>query len=87
MVNSIDIVFRLTCWQVDSKPFVGFVYPTKLKVVTLPKEYIPAVEKDLEAMKQNGPLAGYAFRQFKSYFIRWFVPPVDSDALSFRISS
>ena len=54
---------------------------------SVPKSYIPAVEKGFkEAMKQ-GPLAGYVVDSLKVTLLDGSYHPVDSDALSFELAA
>ncbi len=52
---------------------------------SIPREYIPSVQKGFEASMQNGVLAGYPMNDFKVRLIDGSFHAVDSDSLSFEI--
>jgi len=52
---------------------------------SIPKEFIPSVEKGFRAAMSNGVLAGYPVKSMKVVLIDGSYHPVDSDSLSFEI--
>ncbi len=67
----------------------GTPYEFESKVVggSVPKEYIPGVEKGLEASRSNGIIAGFPVIDFKASLIDGAYHDVDSSALAFEIAS
>lgn len=54
---------------------------------SIPKEFIPSVEKGFKAAMQNGVLAGYAIESLKVRLFDGSFHAVDSDALSFELAA
>ncbi len=54
---------------------------------SIPKEYIPSVQKGFEASMANGVLAGYPIADLKVRLIDGSFHAVDSDSLSFEIAA
>jgi elongation factor G len=54
---------------------------------TVPREYIPAVDKGLKNQKDDGVLAGYPTVDFKATLVDGKYHEVDSNALTFEIAS
>ncbi len=52
---------------------------------TVPREYVPAVQKGIEEQMKNGVLAGYPLLGLKATLFDGSFHDVDSDALSFEI--
>jgi elongation factor G len=65
----------------------GFVFENKIVGGSIPKEYIPGVEKGLENIKQTGVLAGYPVIDFKATLIDGAFHDVDSSVLAFEIAA
>lgn len=65
----------------------GFVFDSKIVGGSVPKEYIPGVEKGLEGSVANGVLAGYPTIDFKARLIDGAYHDVDSSALAFEIAA
>ncbi|MDY4148968.1 MAG: elongation factor G [Paludibacteraceae bacterium] len=57
----------------------------EVKGGNIPKEFIPSIEKGIQAAMKNGVLAGYPVDQLKVTVIDGSFHPVDSDQLSFEI--
>ena len=53
----------------------------------MPKEFIPGVEKGLEASRETGVLAGFPVIDFKATLIDGAYHDVDSNVLTFDIAS
>jgi elongation factor G len=54
---------------------------------SIPREFIPSVEKGFKAAMHNGVLAGYAIDRIKVRLFDGSFHPVDSDSLSFEIAA
>ena len=65
----------------------GFVFMNKIVGGAIPKEYIPGVEKGIEAARQSGILAGYPVTDFKATLFDGAFHDVDSSILAFDIAS
>jgi elongation factor G len=63
----------------------GLQFVDKIKGGTIPREYIPSIEKGFKEAMNNGPLAGYKIENLKVELIDGSFHPVDSDALSFEL--
>jgi elongation factor G len=64
----------------------GFVFESKIVGGTVPKEYIPGVEKGLESVLGSGVLAGFPVVDLKTTLIDGDYHDVDSSALAFEIA-
>ncbi|MCL4713254.1 MAG: elongation factor G, partial [Pseudorhodoplanes sp.] len=65
----------------------GFEFDNKIVGGTVPKEYIPGVEKGLESVLGSGVLAGFPVVDLKVTLIDGAYHDVDSSALAFEIAS
>ena len=65
----------------------GFEFESKIVGGSVPKEYIPGVEKGLESVMNSGPLAGFPVVDVKVELIDGAYHDVDSSALAFEIAS
>jgi elongation factor G len=65
----------------------GFVFENKVVGGSVPKEYVPGVEKGLEMSKENGLLAGFPMIDFKATLIDGAYHDVDSNVLTFQIAA
>jgi elongation factor G len=65
----------------------GFVFESKVVGGTVPKEYIPGVEKGIESMLGSGILAGFPVVDLKVSLVDGAYHEVDSSALAFEIAS
>jgi elongation factor G len=63
----------------------GLQFVDQIKGGTIPREFIPAVEKGFKESLNNGPLAGFKIENLKVTLIDGSFHPVDSDALSFEL--
>ena len=65
----------------------GFVFEDKTVGGSIPKEYIPAVEKGIREAKQTGVLAGYETVDFKATVVDGSFHEVDSSEMAFKIAA
>jgi len=65
----------------------GFIFETDITGGSVPKEYIPGVEKGLESAKENGVVAGFPCIDFKATLYDGAYHDVDSSALAFEIAA
>jgi elongation factor G len=65
----------------------GFVFEAKIVGGSVPKEYIPGVEKGMEAAKDTGVIAGFPCIDFKATLFDGAYHDVDSSALAFEIAA
>jgi elongation factor G len=71
----------------SGEPGSGFVFDSKVIGGSVPKEYIPGVEKGLKSVLDNGVLAGFPVIDFKVSLVDGAYHEVDSSALAFEIAS
>jgi elongation factor G len=64
----------------------GFEFENKIVGGTIPKEYIPAVEKGIKEAADRGILAGYPFVDFKATLYDGSYHEVDSSEMAFKIA-
>jgi elongation factor G len=69
------------------EPGSGFVFESKIVGGSVPKEFIPGVEKGLESIKENGLLAGFPLIDFKATLTDGKYHDVDSSVLAFEIAA
>jgi elongation factor G len=65
----------------------GFVFTNAVVGGTVPKEYVPGVEKGLRSAKDSGVLAGFPMVDFKATLYDGAYHDVDSSVLAFEIAS
>ena len=65
----------------------GFVFEDKTVGGSIPKEYIPAVEKGIREAKQSVVLAGYETVDFKVTVVDGSFHEVDSSEMAFKIAA
>jgi len=68
-------------------PGGGFVFENEVVGGSVPKEYVPGVEKGLESMLGSGVLAGFPVVDLKVTLIDGDYHDVDSSALAFEIAA
>jgi elongation factor G len=68
-------------------PAGGFEFESKVVGGTVPKEYIPGVEKGIESMLGSGVLAGFPVVDLKVSLVDGAYHEVDSSALAFEIAA
>jgi len=65
----------------------GFVFENSVVGGTVPREYVPGVEKGLKLAKETGVIAGFPMIDFKATLIDGAYHDVDSNVLTFDIAS
>jgi elongation factor G len=70
-----------------SEPGVGFEFENDVVGGSVPKEFIPAVEKGLESVLGSGVLAGFPVVDVKVSLIDGAYHEVDSSAMAFEIAA
>jgi len=68
-------------------PGSGFVFESKVVGGSVPREFIPGVEKGLESMLGNGVLAGFPVIDFKATLTDGAYHDVDSSVMAFEIAA
>jgi len=81
-----DIQFEIGPADEDWKG-EGLQFVNEIVGGSIPKEYIPSVEKGFKAAMQNGILAGYTIDSMKVRLFDGSFHPVDSDSLSFEVAA
>ena len=79
-----DIVFEIGPRE-DGKPGLEFV--NEIVGGTIPREFIPAIQKGFEEAMKNGPLAGYQMDSMRVRLFHGSFHDVDSDSLSFEMAA
>jgi len=70
-----------------AEPGEGFVFENKVTGGSVPKEFIPSVEKGFKSMLEKGPLCGFPMLDFKVTLTDGSFHPVDSSQMAFEIAS
>jgi elongation factor G len=65
----------------------GFEFENDVVGGSVPKEYVPGVEKGLTAIKETGTIAGFPMIDFKATLIDGDYHDVDSNVLTFDIAA
>ena len=65
----------------------GYVFENKIVGGSIPKEYIPGVQKGLMGAKDSGVMAGFPVVDFKVTLVDGAYHDVDSSALAFEIAA
>ena len=65
----------------------GFIFENDVVGGSVPREYVPGVEKGLKAAKESGVIAGFPMIDFKATLIDGAYHDVDSNVLTFDIAS
>ena len=65
----------------------GFVFDNKITGGSIPKEYIPGVEKGITSVKETGVLAGFPLTDFKVMLVDGAFHDVDSSVMAFEIAA
>jgi len=68
-------------------PGSGFVFENEIVGGSIPKEFIPGVEKGIKSVMNAGPLVGFPVIDFKVRLIDGAFHDVDSSVLAFEIAS
>jgi elongation factor G len=69
------------------EPGSGFVFENDVVGGTVPKEYVPGVEKGLKLAKESGVIAGFPMIDFKATLIDGQYHDVDSNVMTFDIAA
>ncbi len=69
------------------EPGEGFVFVNKVVGGNIPKEYIPAIQKGIDDIRNTGIQAGYPAIDFKATLYDGAYHDVDSSALAFEIAA
>ena len=69
------------------EPGSGFVFESSVVGGSVPKEFIPGVQKGIESAKENGLLAGFPVIDFKASLYDGNYHDVDSSVLAFEIAA
>jgi elongation factor G len=80
-----DITVEIS--EVNDDEVLGLVFEDATKGDSIPKEFIPAIEKGFRLGLSNGPVAGYPLEKIKVCLLDGSHHPVDSDSLSFEIAA
>ena len=70
-----------------TEPGEGYSFETRIVGGSIPKEYIPGVEKGINSVTDSGPLAGFPVIDFKVALIDGKFHDVDSSVLAFEIAA
>ncbi len=70
-----------------TEPGEGYSFESKIVGGTVPKEYIPGVEKGIKSVMDSGPLAGFPVIDFKVALLDGKFHDVDSSVLAFEIAA
>ena len=65
----------------------GYSFESRIVGGSVPKEYIPGVEKGIKSVMDSGPLAGFPVIDFKVALVDGKYHDVDSSVLAFEIAS
>jgi elongation factor G len=68
-------------------PGSGFVFENKVVGGTVPKEFVPGVEKGLKSAAENGIIAGFPLIDFRAELFDGAYHEVDSSVLAFEIAA
>jgi len=69
------------------EPGEGFQFENKIVGGSVPKEYIPGVQKGLDSSRETGVLAGFPLIDFKASLVDGASHDVDSSSLAFEIAT
>ena len=69
------------------EPGSGFVFESKVVGGTVPREYIPGVEKGLKSVMDNGLIAGFPVIDVHAVLVDGAYHDVDSSVLAFEIAA
>jgi elongation factor G len=70
-----------------TEPGEGYSFESRIVGGSVPKEYIPGVEKGIKSVMDSGPLAGFPVIDFKVSLIDGAYHDVDSSVLAFEIAA
>jgi elongation factor G len=69
------------------EPGGGYEFDNKIVGGSIPREYIPGVEKGIESVRENGVLAGFPMIDFRVQLIDGAYHDVDSSVMAFEIAA
>ncbi|NQU57383.1 MAG: elongation factor G, partial [Rhodospirillales bacterium] len=69
-----------------TEPGEGYSFESRIVGGSIPKEYIPGVQKGIESVMDSGPLAGFPVIDFKVALIDGKFHDVDSSVMAFEIA-
>lgn len=69
------------------EPGSGFAFESKIVGGSVPKEYVPGVEKGINSVRENGLLAGFPVIDFTATLVDGAYHDVDSSVLAFEIAA
>jgi elongation factor G len=69
------------------EPGAGFEFENKIVGGSIPREYIPGVEKGIESVRENGVLAGFPMIDFRVTLFDGAYHDVDSSVMAFEIAA
>jgi elongation factor G len=72
---------------IPTEPGEGYSFESKVVGGSVPKEYIPGVEKGILSVMDNGPLAGFPVIDFKVILLDGKFHDVDSSIMAFEIAA
>jgi elongation factor G len=69
------------------EPGSGYMFESQIVGGSVPKEFIPGVEKGIKSVMNSGPLVGFPVIDFKATLLDGAFHDVDSSVLAFEIAS
>jgi len=72
---------------IPTEPGEGYSFESKIVGGSVPKEYIPGVEKGIQSVMDSGPLAGFPVIDFRVELLDGKFHDVDSSVLAFEIAA
>ncbi|KAA5801098.1 elongation factor G [Alkalicaulis satelles] len=69
------------------EPGSGYQFESKIVGGSVPKEYVPGVEKGINSVRENGLMAGFPVIDFTATLVDGAYHDVDSSVLAFEIAS
>lgn len=70
-----------------TEPGEGYSFESRIVGMSVPREYIPGVEKGIKSVMDSGPLAGFPVIDFKVALVDGASHDVDSSVLAFEIAA
>ncbi len=70
-----------------TEPGEGYSFESRIVGGSVPKEYVPGVEKGIKSVMDSGPIAGFPVIDFKVALVDGKFHDVDSSVLAFEIAS
>ncbi len=70
-----------------TEPGEGYSFESRVVGGSVPKEYVPGVEKGIKSVMDSGPLAGFPVIDFKVVLLEGKYHDVDSSVLAFEIAA